>query len=751
MKAWFSLIFASLLFFTSFLPAANAAMTALFKDVPANHWALDAISWGKRSGMVKGYPDGTFLPQKQVSEAEFMVMLFEAYQPPELHSYKVTYHWSDPYYLFAKSRNYPAQGYQKVANRNLAINRERVAELIAGVDGVHFNGAHAIQYVLGKGYAKGKVPGVVSVEAFKGKDALTRAEAVQFVKNVTESGIQELKTRPIQASSLSLLPPLPSGDQPAAEKRLTYREIAALGEKSVVMIVNYDENGEEISLGSGISIGNGLILTNAHVIAGAASFGVVTQDETEYEAEGLVRYDADLDLAILKASQGIKLEAAPIGSFNMLQKGDPIVTIGSPEGLINTLSNGLVSGIRKIPYTEDGATMDVIQITAPITSGSSGGALFTMEGAVAGITSFGSESGNLNFAIAIDHAKPWIDELTQVPFASIRTIPIPQLEEDPQPSENVAAEPAPDEPVELTPPDSKLAMTVSGYVKDAVLHPQDPILYVINKEDKGIYRINYETKESSFLKLPLMPEKLFFANNELYVALVTKGHSSYWWENEQSGGIAIVNPLTWQVTDQFEIDIDPYDLVVADGMIYVSSGSGQWTKIKSYSRDKKLEVASHMIRQASYLELHPDLDKIISVDTDSSPRDMESYQINNGQFVEVKDSPYHGDYDMSPFIRVSPDGKYIFNGAGTIFTSAMNYVTNLNRSFNDVTFDMAGDRFYLASQNWIYEYHYSDWEPLKSYKLAGESDFLFYRNKKLISLSKVNVKGAIYGIEIVEL
>ncbi|WP_134703069.1 trypsin-like peptidase domain-containing protein [Ammoniphilus sp. YIM 78166] len=750
MKSWLPLVLALFIFFPSFPSSSHATTLATgFKDVPPAHWAENAILWGKNTGMVKGYPDGTFRPAKQVSEAEFMVMLFEAYQPAGLHSFKATRHWSDPYYLFAQSRNYPAQGYQKVEIRNLALNRERVAELIAGVDGVHFTGPQAIQYVLSKGYAKGKVPGVMSIEAFKGKDALTRAEAVQFVKNLTESGMQELKPRPVQATPQSQLPSLPSSEQPVEGKPLSFRDIADLGEKSVVMIVNYDQNGEEFSLGSGISIGNGLVLTNAHVVEGAGSIGIVTQDETEIEALGLVRYDADLDLAILKVSQELKLQAAPLGSYRMVQKGDPIVTIGSPEGLINTLSNGLVSGIRKIPFTPEGATLDMIQITAPITSGSSGGALFAMNGLVVGMTSFGNEQGNLNFAIAIDHAKPWIDELTKMPLASIPTIPYPEIAS--QPVHESPVPPAAEQPVELTPPDSKLAMTVNGYVKDALLHPVDPILYVINKEEKGIYRINYETKQSSFLRLPLMPEKLFYANNELYVALATRSHSSYWWDNEQTGAIAIINPLAWEIMDQFELDIDPFDLVVADGVLYVSSGSGQWTRIKSYSRDKKLEIASHLIRQGSYLQLHPEGDRIISIDTDSSPRDMQSFQISKGQFIDVKDSPYHGDYAMSPLMRLSPDGRYIFNGAGTIFTSSMHYVTNLQRSFSDVAFHLTGDRFYLASKNRIIEYQYSDWEPVKVHKLTGESDFLFYHQNQLISVSKINLRGAIYGIETLDL
>jgi S1-C subfamily serine protease len=762
MKKFYALIWAFLIAASTTFSPVSAALPSPYKDVPPNHWANAAITWAKAKKMVHGYPDGTFRPDKLVSEAEFIVMLLEAYKPAELQTFKKVNHWADPYYGFSQKYNYPLTGYTVKTNRDKYINRERVAEIIAGIDGVNYTGSNAIQYILAKKYAAGKTSGAPTIASYKGGDYLKRSEAVQFIKVTQEKGLTTLKARPIKPTPLSELPPLIPATSTPIEPDLTIKQIAALSE-SVGMVICFNEKGEEMGLGSAFSIGNGLFLTNYHVVEGAKSFKLITNDDQEHDIEGVVRYDVDLDLAILKPKEKLSIPSVKIGSKNMVEKGDKIVSIGSPEGLINTLSDGLVSSIRKLPIGEK--NVDVIQITAPITHGSSGGALFNMKGYAIGVTSFGMETGNLNFAIAIDHAVPWINELRNVSYSSIKpvTLPAPRPDatddgSDIQNPDGTITPPGTGEPIPvpdenqepLEKPASVMHMALDGYVKDVILHPTKPIMYVINKEDKGVYAINYETKEKTFLRLPLRPEKLYFADNELYVALVTKDHSSYWRDEDQSGGVAIIDPETWQIKDQFETDIDPFDIVVANGFIYVSSGSGQWTTIKSYSRETKMEVASRNIRQQSYLALHPDLDKIIGIDTDSSPRDMETIRIENGQFTGGTDSPYHGDYPMNTNIKISPDGKYVFNGAGTIFTSSLQYVTDIGKTFSDVAFDMEGNRFFISNKNRIFTYDYTAWKPVQSYKLNGEATNIFYRDHKLIILSKIYQGGSIFGIEMLD-
>lgn len=200
----------------------------------------------------------------------------------------------------------------------------------------------------------------------------------------------------------------------------------------------------------------------------------------------------------------------------------------------------------------------------------------------------------------------------------------------------------------------------------------------------------------------------------------------------------------------FDINIDPYGVVADDHYFYVSSGSGQWTFIKSFSKETGLEVSSQLIRQESTLVLHPNKDRIYAVDSDISPRDIEVFPINNGVLAKGYDSPYHGDYDLSTTMTITPDGKYIFNYAGTIFVSSrlqstnMHFVTDLNTKFTAITFNNDLSQFYLAIAKRIYVYDYESFTPTKTYSIDGEGYFLFNYKDHLVVVGKE--KSATTGI-----
>lgn len=217
-------------------------------------------------------------------------------------------------------------------------------------------------------------------------------------------------------------------------------------------------------------------------------------------------------------------------------------------------------------------------------------------------------------------------------------------------------------------------------VTDVVEHPTLPILYMTDKAGKKLHAYNYETKEDTFISFELEPESLAFSNDEIYVSLLKAPHDSYIDDSQEQGAIAIVDATTFELVEQFDVAIDPYDIEVSDdGYIYVTSGSSQWTSMKSYSRATKQQIDASGIRQLSYAKLHPTLERLYTIDTDSSPRDITAYNISAGHFTDPSypggyDSRYHGEYAMAENMRISPDGKYIFNGAGTVFaTEASNY------------------------------------------------------------------------------
>ena len=146
--------------------------------------------------------------------------------------------------------------------------------------------------------------------------------------------------------------------------------------------------------GSGFLVGaDGWIVTNYHVISQASFAKVVADDFSEYTVEGVAAVDREGDLALLKVD-GHDLPCLMLAPGPPPRVGKKVYAIGSPRGLPNTLSDGLISGHRG-----DGG-MDLIQTTAAMSPGSSGGPLLTEEGWVVGVNARVRPGGqNLNFAV----------------------------------------------------------------------------------------------------------------------------------------------------------------------------------------------------------------------------------------------------------------------------------------------------------------------------------------------------------------
>lgn len=188
------------------------------------------------------------------------------------------------------------------------------------------------------------------------------------------------------------------------EKReLDFEELARFA-SSVVMIVIHDQNGKVRGSGSGIMIGqDGYILTNNHVASGGRFYSVrIEEDEQVYTTDEVIKYNSVLDLAVLRIRR--KLKPIPVYAGRKgLVRGQRVVAIGSPLGLFNSVSDGIISGFRKV----DG--VDMIQFTAPISHGSSGGAVLNMYGEVIGISTAGVDSGqNINLAVGYECIHPFI-------------------------------------------------------------------------------------------------------------------------------------------------------------------------------------------------------------------------------------------------------------------------------------------------------------------------------------------------------
>lgn len=178
----------------------SEASTLPFRDVNG-HWASVSIQWAVEAGVIKGYEDGTFKPNAFVTEAEFITMLFKALPSQPNEEKKIEKHWADPFYRQASEFLYPVWGKESHAIRNQPIKRSQVAELIAAANGDPFLGEAAIRYIMSKKLASGKVKHDNPLEAFKGDDLLTRAEAVQFLLNAIQNGLQEAKSSAVRGET----------------------------------------------------------------------------------------------------------------------------------------------------------------------------------------------------------------------------------------------------------------------------------------------------------------------------------------------------------------------------------------------------------------------------------------------------------------------------------------------------------------------------------------------------------------------
>ena len=188
-----------------------------------------------------------------------------------------------------------------------------------------------------------------------------------------------------------------------AELQAEYHALIAAVLPSIVEI---DTSG---GLGSGIVIdAQGDIATNAHVVSGETRFTVRSSDGTQYQAT-LVAAANSNDLAVIKAANpGASLKPATFGDSSKVALGDIVVAVGSPLGLSDSVSEGIVSGTGRTQPEGNGVTLtDLIQTTAAINPGNSGGALVDIAGEVIGMPTLGASStprggaaGGIGFAIS---------------------------------------------------------------------------------------------------------------------------------------------------------------------------------------------------------------------------------------------------------------------------------------------------------------------------------------------------------------
>ena len=189
----------------------------------------------------------------------------------------------------------------------------------------------------------------------------------------------------------------------AVATALTPQEIAQTALGSTVLLVIKDTTGRS-SLGSGFVVRDGQIATNYHVIEGISRGSArLVGETTDYPIEAVLAVDEERDLAIVKVT-GIDVPPLPLGDSDAVQVGNIVYVAGNPQGLEGTFSDGIISAIR--PEGNNLVRGKVLQMTAPISPGSSGGPVLNDSGEVIGVSVGQYEGGqNLNLAIPVNYLK----------------------------------------------------------------------------------------------------------------------------------------------------------------------------------------------------------------------------------------------------------------------------------------------------------------------------------------------------------
>ena len=181
-------------------------------------------------------------------------------------------------------------------------------------------------------------------------------------------------------------------------QELRGEDIYAKINEAVVTIYAYDSNQQILTQGSGVVLNDkGWIVTNYHVFNGSDKLVVKHKDKIVAYTD-IIGVDVEKDILILKVADK-SFQSIFIGNSDSLKVGQKIYAIGSPKGLENTMTDGIISGLRNY----DEKTKNLIQISAPISHGSSGGAVVNSKGELIGISSLSATDGqNLNFAIPVN-------------------------------------------------------------------------------------------------------------------------------------------------------------------------------------------------------------------------------------------------------------------------------------------------------------------------------------------------------------
>jgi len=418
MKKIFSLILV-LVMFVTVLPMANAVSNASFEETLAQD--LKAL------GLFQGVSDTEFDLNRAPTRVEALVMLIrllgkdtEALSGQWSHPFSDVPGWANKYVGFAYENGLTKGISQTEFGTGVATIQMYLTFVLRSLDYTDANGedfSYSEPYSLA--YHVGILPDSVDRENFLRSDVVIVSYCAlsAYMKNTQNTLATKLISEGVftQEEFDKFYDKTAIKYSDTSKKELTAEQIYQKCSPAVFYIEVYDARGQAFATGSGFFIDSeGTAVTNYHVIEGAHSAKIKIGDTQEYyDVEGVYDCNKANDWAVIKVA-GSGFDYLKIGNYSTVVGGATVYAIGSPLGLQNTISQGIISNANRL--LDD---ISFIQTSAAISSGSSGGALINKYGEVIGITSAKFSDGeNLGLALPMSiiegYSTESISDLAQI-------------------------------------------------------------------------------------------------------------------------------------------------------------------------------------------------------------------------------------------------------------------------------------------------------------------------------------------------
>lgn len=436
-----------------------------FSDVATTAWYAPNVQLSYEYGLIDGKSSTTFAPNGEVTIGETIklaAVLHSIYSSGEA-DFPSASPWYKPYVDYALENEIINAAYKEYNNAivrsefAMIFAKALPAEALAAINTVNdgdvpdvpmsYSYSDAV-YLL---YRAGVLTGSDSKGNFTPNTTIKRSEAAAIVTRMANASYRK---------SITL-----------SEISLSAKEIAKTCMPAVFYIEVFSKEGKLLGTGSGFFISSsGVALTNYHVMERAYSAKITTNDKKTYDVKGSYSLDEANDLALIQID-GKGFSTLDIGSSENLTAGETVFALGSPLGIADSISTGIVSNPKyvyeDIPY---------IVTSAPISSGSSGGALVDAAGKVIGVTTGSFTYGqNLNVAVPI-HLYKKLEQKTITPLS--KTAKVPEIK------------------AEVTKIDAQVGRTTAITIEDVYNDGYD--IYAMVKDESIAaatvgYKINFET------------------------------------------------------------------------------------------------------------------------------------------------------------------------------------------------------------------------------------------------------------------